>query len=203
MTPIRSIIFDIGNVLMTFNPREFIHSLVPGSERAEACFSLMLKSPEWRMLDQGLLSVEKAKGIFCQRDPSLADAVETFFQHWLDMFQPIEETTHVVKSLRARGYSLIILSNFIRESFLALQSRMTFLPLFDRRVVSYEIGMVKPDRDIYEHLLRECRIEAGACLFIDDMESNIRGAEAVGISTLLFRSPGQLREELQKMGLLP
>ena len=165
MTAIRTIVFDIGNVLLTFNPRDFMHQLFQDAERGDACFSLMVKSQEWQELDRGAITIESAKAIFQERDPKLAGDVETFFQHWLEMFHPIEKNIKILDRLKEKGYTLIVLSNFIRESFEALQDRLTFLSKFDGFVVSYQVGKVKPNRDVYEHLLDQYDlVPSNACL---------------------------------------
>ncbi len=202
MNNIKTLIFDIGNVIFTFNPEDFLQKILGDAKKGSECFSLMVCSPEWQELDKGLLSIEKAKHIFIQRDPSLKNEVELFFEQWLDMFQPIEPTIQLLDTLREKGYKLYILSNFIRESFEALSPKMTFLQKFDGIVTSYSIGMAKPERNIYEHVLNKFRLNANQCVFIDDMQVNVDGAETVGISTILFESTDQLIEELQKMHVL-
>jgi epoxide hydrolase-like predicted phosphatase len=202
MSTIKTLIFDIGNVIFTFNPEEFLQNILGDDKKGSDCFSLMVQSPEWQELDKGLLSIEKAKNIFIQRDPSLKDEVELFFKQWLDMFQPIEPTIKLLDTLREKGYKLYILSNFIRESFEALSPKMIFLQKFDGVVASYSIGMAKPDRDIYEHVLEKFDLNANECVFIDDMQVNVDGAESVGISTILFESTEQLIDQLKKMQVL-
>jgi len=202
MSTIKTLIFDIGNVIITFNPEEFLQKILGDDKKGSDCFSLMVQSPEWQQLDKGLLTIEKAKNIFIQRDPSLKDEVELFFKQWLDMFHPIEPTIKLLDTLREKGYKLYILSNFIRESFEALSPKMTFLQKFDGVVASYSIGMAKPDRDIYEHVLEKFSLNANECVFIDDMQVNVDGAESVGISTILFESTDQLIDQLKNMQVL-
>ncbi|MBN2325873.1 MAG: HAD family phosphatase [Candidatus Omnitrophica bacterium] len=202
MYQIQNLIFDIGNVLLTFNPRPFMRDLFSDPDRADACFRLTIQSPEWRELDSGRLSVEQAAQIFKQREPSFAPDVDLFFQRWLEMFQPIDETIRLLPLLRRRGHKLYVLSNFIRESFTALRPALSFLDHFDGVVVSYEAGMVKPDREIYEFLLSKFHLAPKECIFIDDMEANVRGAQNAGVNTILFESPRQLIEQLEIIGIL-
>ncbi len=199
MDNIKTLIFDIGNVLLTFNPEVFLQKILGDEKKGSACFSLMVQSPEWQQLDKGLISIEKAKHIFIQRDPSLKDEIELFFEQWLDMFHPIEPTIKLLDTLKEKGYKLYILSNFIRESFETLSPKMAFLPKFDGIVTSYSIGMAKPDRNIYEHILDKFDLKASECVFIDDMQVNIDGAKAAGISTILFESTNQLIDQLEKI----
>lgn len=198
----RNIIFDLGNVLITFDPLDFLTHLLNDGEKVRLCHSLIIQSPEWRELDRGLISVEQAKSIFIERQPALREAVELFFQHWLSMFQPIPETVALVDELRAAGYRLYVLSNIIRESYEDLRERLTFWDRFEGIVVSYALKTAKPEPAIYRYLLDHYRLQPEECLFIDDMEANVAGARAVGIPAVRFDSAGDLRKMLQERGIL-
>jgi len=199
---IQAIIFDIGNVLLTFQPREFMRELFRDTGKGDLCYSLTIQSPEWRELDRGTLAIEAAKEIFMRRNPSFASEIDLFFLNWLDMFHPMPETIQLLPRLRERGYKLYVLSNFIREMFHTLQPCLEFLKQFDGVVTSYSVAMVKPDRDIYEYLLATYGLSAGECLFIDDMPANVEGAKAVGISAIQFQSANQLLGQFQERGIL-
>lgn len=198
----RNIIFDLGNVLITFDPLDFLTHLLNDGEKARLCHSLIIQSPEWRELDRGQISVEQAKSIFIKRQPALREAVELFFQHWLSMFQPIPETVSLVDELRMEGYRLYVLSNIIRESYEDLRERLTFWDRFEGIVVSYALKTAKPEPAIYRYLLDHYRLRPEECLFIDDMEANVAGARAVGIPAARFDSAGDLRKMLQERGIL-
>jgi len=198
----RNIIFDLGNVLITFNPIEFLTQLLNDDEKAGLCYSLIIQSPEWRELDRGKISVEQAKSNYIERQPALRDAVELFFQHWLSMFQPIEETVAILDDLRAAGYRLYVLSNIIRESYEDLRARLTFWDRFEGVVVSYALKTAKPEPAIYHYLLDHYHLNPNECLFIDDMEPNVAGALAVGIPAVRFHSVEDLRRILRERGIL-
>lgn len=198
----RNIIFDLGNVLITFNPIEFLTQLLNDDEKAGLCYSLIIQSPEWRELDRGKISVEQAKSNYIERQPALREAVELFFQHWLSMFQPIEETVTLLDELRAAGYRLYVLSNIIRESYEDLRARLTFWDRFEGVVVSYALKTAKPEPAIYHYLLDHYHLNPNECLFIDDMEPNVAGALAVGIPAVRFHSVEDLRRILRERGIL-
>lgn len=198
----RNIIFDLGNVLITFDPLDFLTHLLNDGEKARLCHSLIIQSPEWRELDRGQISVEQAKSIFIERQPALREAVELFFQHWLSMFQPIEETVTLLDELRAAGYRLYVLSNIIRESYEDLRARLTFWDRFEGVVASYALRTAKPEPGIYRYLLNHYRLNPNECLFIDDMEPNVAGALAVGIPAVRFHSVEDLRRILRERGIL-
>ncbi len=198
----RNIIFDLGNVLITFDPLDFLIHLLNDAEKARLCQALIIQSPEWRELDRGQISVEQAQTIFIERQPALREAVELFFRHWLSMFQPIPETVSLVDELRMEGYRLYVLSNIIRESYEDLRERLTFWDRFEGIVVSYALKTAKPEPAIYRYLLDHYRLRPEECLFIDDMEANVAGARAVGIPAVRFDSAGDLRKMLQERGIL-
>ncbi len=202
MNSIHAIIFDIGNVLLTFQPRDFMQKLLNDPEKGHALYTFLIQSPEWRELDAGRISLADAITQFKRRNPSMREAIDLFFAHWLEMFHPIPETVQLLDRLKEKGYFLYVLSNFIRESYEALFPMMTFLHKFDGIVFSYAIQMAKPDAEIYQHLLHRFHRSAQECLFIDDMENNIQGAQSVGIQTILFQSPEQLSTRFQELGIL-
>lgn len=199
---IQAIVFDIGNVLVTFRPQEFLHELYRDSAKEDACYSLIFRSPEWEALDHGTLSAEEAKSILKDRAPALSAELDRFFENWLDMFRPIEATIQLLQPLKERGYKLYILSNIIRETHQGLRSRYTFLDEFDGVVASCEVGSAKPEPEIYHYLLQTYRLDAKECLFIDDMPANIAGAQAAGIPTIQFESPAQLTASFKERGIL-
>lgn len=202
MTHYKNIVFDLGNVLLTYDPLNFMQTLLGNDETGRACFQLVVESQEWKDMDSGHLAVDDAKRIFVERDPSLTDGVHTFFRNWLDLFQPITETVGILKELKANGYRLFVLSNFIRESFEAIQPRFDFFNCFDGLVISYRIGVSKPDWRIYDYLLTTHHLLPQETLFIDDLETNTKGAEKAGIATICYQSPRQLRDELSRIHII-
>ncbi len=199
---IRNVIFDLGGVLITFDPRAFIRQICQDEKSSQALFSLIFESPEWVQLDRGLISIEQAKNIYTQREPALQDSIEKFHREWMDMFHPIEDTIDILKALHEKNVNLYVLSNFIQESFQILRPQFHFLNLFKGIVVSFEIGHVKPEKEIFDHLLQTYNLEPSESLFIDDLRINVNAAQSSGIQTILFQSPQSLRKELESIGLL-
>jgi putative hydrolase of the HAD superfamily len=199
---IRHIIFDLGGVLITFDPRKFLLDLFPDPQTGEAMYALIFQSREWTDLDRGRLSIQEAKEIFIERAPSLETSIHQFDRCWMHMFHPIPETVAILQELHDHGYPLYALSNFIRESFEFLRPSFSFFDLFTAMVLSYRIGHVKPEPQIYEHLLLAHKLEPEECLFIDDMEQNVEGARSAGIHSILFVSPQQLQSELRNHSIL-
>lgn len=202
---INNIVFDLGNVLLTFDPRRLMERLTGDPRIAEWVYRAVIQSPEWRRLDSGLLTIDTARAIYLQRHPDMSEPIRMFFEHWLEMFQPIAETVPLIEELRQRGYKLYVLSNFIRESFEYVSSlpRFDFLNRFDGIVVSFELGMAKPDIEIYRHLIETYQLNPEETLFIDDLKQNVEGAKEAGLRTIHFVSDQQLRQQLREMNIIP
>ncbi len=202
MGTIKNIVFDLGNVLVSFKPLEFLIEVLGDRKKADECYTLILQSPEWKALDEGLISIEDAQRNLIQREPSLATGVEIFYQRWMEMFHPIEENVQLLEPLKQRGYRLYVLSNIIREVYEVFQTQLPFFDRFDGIVASCEAGMSKPNRAIYEHLLHTFNLTTNETLFIDDLIENVEAARAVGIASIQCQSPAQLRSDLEQLGIL-
>ncbi len=200
--PIKNIIFDLGGVLITFDPPGFIEKVIEPAEVQSRCHTLIFKGPEWIGMDRGQLTAEQAKQGMIERDPEMRPQVERFFQTWFDMFHTIDETVPILEELRAKGFHLYILSNYIRECYVYVRKKFRFFDYFEGEVISSHEGYAKPEKEIYECLLQKYNLKAEECLFTDDMEVNVEGARAVGINTIRFQSAQQFREELKKRGIL-
>jgi len=202
MIGVKNIIFDLGGVLVTYNPKTFLESLIEDQIAREWCYRHIVRGQEWVELDRGTLTIENAKRIFIERDPRMSQAIETLFSHWIDFFDLIEPAVRLLKLLKTQGYGVYLLSNFIREYFPAIRSRYSFFDEFDGMVVSSEAGCVKPEKEIYLLLLRNYSLSPDSCLFIDDYQVNIDGAAVVGIPSILYKNPTQLEEALRSLEVL-
>ncbi|MEW6236833.1 MAG: HAD family phosphatase [Candidatus Omnitrophota bacterium] len=202
MNGVKNIIFDLGGVLVTYNPKAFLEALIEDQDEREWCYRHIVRGPEWVELDRGTLTIEEAKRIFISRNPRMNQVIETLFEHWIDFFDLIEPTVRLLKLLKSQGYGVYLLSNFIKEYFPAIRSRYSFFDEFDGMVVSSEAGCVKPEKEIYLLTLRKFSLSPDSCLFIDDYPANVEAAEAAGIPSILYKNPEQLEEELRRWNLL-
>jgi 2-haloacid dehalogenase len=129
--------------------------------------------------------------------------IAAYDTRWEDMVKgAIDETVAILRELGARGTPLYCLTNFSTEKLPLCLNRFDFFGAFDGIVVSGEIGMVKPDRAIYDHLVGSYGLTPAQCLFIDDNQANVAGARAAGWQAVRYVSPEQLRRELAARGLL-
>jgi 2-haloacid dehalogenase len=137
------------------------------------------------------------------RFPEHAQLIAAYDTRWEDMVAgALDETVAILRELEAGGTPLYCLTNFSTEKFPLCLGRFDFFGAFDGIVVSGEIGMVKPDRAIYDHLVETYDLTPAQCLFIDDNRANVDGARAAGWQAVRYVSPDQLRREFAARGLL-
>ncbi len=194
-----NIIFDVGNVILSFHPKEFLGTLWDNEKDIDKVFEIVFASKEWQMLDKGTISKKDATERFCERAPGEHHLIQQVMDNWYDMIKPDMGTVALIQELKDQGHKLYILSNYHLESSQYIRKVHRFFDLFDGHVFSSEIQMLKPDKEIYDYLLNTYHLNAQECIFIDDMEENIKAAEAVGITGILFKSAAETRAVLQKL----
>jgi 2-haloacid dehalogenase len=137
------------------------------------------------------------------RFPEHAEAIAAYDLRWHEtVLGPIDGSVQILGELQARGTPLYAITNFNQDKFKETLRRFAFLGAFRDIVVSGDARVIKPDAAIYRLLLERNGLDAASCVFIDDSEKNVRGAEAVGMKGLHFTTPEALRAELGGMGLL-
>jgi putative hydrolase of the HAD superfamily len=199
---IKNIIFDLGNVLLKFKPHEFLLRFTPDKEYIDQFVSKVTRSKIWLELDRGTNSVENARTIFLSKFPQEKEFIELFFDQWMDMLTPIEENIEVLKDLKESGFKTYILSNFIKETYIHVSSKYTFFSLFDGQIISGVENVIKPEKAIYELLLRRYNLVPEESLFIDDILFFLKPAKKLGMKTIWNRPETDLREELKKLEVL-
>ena len=199
---IKNIIFDLGNVLLKFKPHEFLLRFTPDKEYIDQFVSKVTRSKIWLELDRGTNSVENARTIFLSKFPQEKEFIELFFDQWMDMLTPIEVNIEVLKDLKESGFKTYILSNFIKETYIHVSSKYTFFSLFDGQIISGVENVIKPEKAIYELLLRRYNLVPEESLFIDDILFFLKPAKKLGMKTIWNRPETDLREELKKLEVL-
>jgi len=194
---IKSIVFDLGNVLLDFDPERYLEALGYQGRVKEQLKSEIFKTDEWLMLDRGTISQEDAVEIWQQRNPDLRGEIADVMTEWEKILTLKKDSLEILKSLAAENYNLYILSNFHEKAFAYVSNKYNFFDYFDGKVISADIGMIKPDPEIYEHLLNKFNLEAETTLFIDDSKKNIAAAINKGIRVIHFKDAKSLKEELK------
>lgn len=199
---IKNIVFDMGGVLLDYNPPRFISHLTTDEADAALLMREVFNSVEWFRLDHGTIGQAEAAEAMRERLPArLHDAVERLIEWWKLEVRPVEGMAELAAELKELGYGIYLLSNAtVRhpEYF----DRLPSARYFDGRFVSAFYKMLKPQYEIYEAMLKEFGLKAEECFFVDDSVANVEGAYCAGIAGMVFYGDVErLREVLSQAGV--
>jgi 2-haloacid dehalogenase len=200
---ITTVVFDIGNVLVEWNPEYLYRRLLPDpAERAD--FLETVCTAEWNLQQDLGRPWPEAVAILARQHPDKADLIEAYYTRWHDMVPgEIPGTPDLLAALRQAGTPLYAITNFSAEKFAEAQDRFPFLKTsFLDIVVSGDERLAKPDPRIYEVLFERNALTPSECFFIDDSLANVETARRLGMTAHHFRSADGLRADLSRLGLL-
>jgi 2-haloacid dehalogenase len=197
------VVFDLGGVLIDWDPRHLYRKLFAGDEAAMEHFLATVCTHEWnRCQDAGRSFTEGARLLKAEH-PDKAELIDAYGTRFDEMMPgPIAGSVEILAELRARGTLLYLLSNFSAETFPPAFERFDFLRWFHGMVISGEVGVIKPDPRIYEIMLTRCAIDPHRAVYIDDVAVNAETAAGMGIHGIHFTTPAALRDELVGLELL-
>jgi 2-haloacid dehalogenase len=199
---VESVVFDLGGVLIDWDPK-YLYRKVFASEKEVDEFLASVATPEWHLEQDRGRTVEEATALLLGQYPRYKTEIEAFYGRWEEMFgEPMEDSVQVLREVRAQGLPLYALTNWSAELFPATRKRLEFLSWFDEIVVSGDERAIKPDREIYEALVRRTGLNPANAVFIDDRPANVRAAEDLGFVGLEFKDAAGLREDLVRQGVL-
>jgi 2-haloacid dehalogenase len=199
---IDAVIFDIGGVLLDWNPRYLYRKLMDDKAEMEHFLSEVC-TMEWHEDNDRGIPFEVTCARLAAQHPEYAGLIWAWGERTEEMLGgPIEGTVEILRELRDRGVRLYALTNMETHTYPVRRERFDFLRWFEGTVVSSEVGIVKPDPRIFLLLLERYGLEAGSTLLIDDSARNIAAARALGMPTVHFQSPESLRQALEAAGLL-
>lgn len=197
-----AVLFDVGNVLIDWNPQILFEELIP-DDAERAYFFQAICSREWWVAHDAGASFKEIAEPLCERHPDKRHLIWAWHERYTEMIpEAIEGTVCLLKELKDRKVQIHALTNWAADKFQIARRLYPFLDLFDDIVVSGEVGMVKPDPSIFGIALDRMQTNAHNVLFIDDHEPNIDAAKTLGFVTHHFTSSAALREDLMKHGLL-
>ena len=191
----KNIIFDLGNVLLSFNPKDYLKSKI-SEDRIDNVYKAIFQSEEWVMLDRGTITEKDAINRIIERNNTYRDDINLAFKDWYDILRPIEEAVEILTKLKNNGYNVYYLSNFHELAFKEVTTKNNFFELFDGGVVSYAEKLIKPEEEIYKLILKRYNLNPRETIFIDDTKSNVDGASKLGIKAIFLDNPKKLRENL-------
>jgi len=196
----RKVVFDVGNVLIRWDPFHLYRALIPDDDRRQ-WFLQNVCTSAWNIeQDRGRTWTEAVAGLVASH-PEWEREIRAYDERWHETVPGIVEgSVAILEELKAKGETVYAITNFSREKWAECLIRFPFLQSFDGVVVSAHEQLLKPDPAIYRVLTQRYGLDAGECIFIDDSEKNVLAARSVGMQGVHFVEPIDLRAELRGLG---
>jgi 2-haloacid dehalogenase len=202
MTTHTVVVFDLGNVLIGWDRALLFSKLIDDADELEHFLSEVYSLEANQELDRGVPLADVVAALSAQH-PKYQTVLEAFGHRWIETIAgAIDGSVEILEELNSRWTPLYALSNWGAETFAIVEHEFPFFGLFDGLVISGREGVVKPDRAIFDLMCERHGFRPAEALFIDDSETNIDAAHALGFDTILFAEPEQLRIELETRNLL-
>jgi len=197
-----NIVFDLGGVVFRWQPDKIIRHVFRNPEVQDLVRSEIFEHADWVELDRGTLTLDQAIERGASRTGLPRGKIEQLLSAVPLSLTPIEETIELIRALKASNNRLFVLSNMHAASISHLEKNHMIWDMFDGIVISSRIKRVKPEIEIYEHLLAEFGLNAADTVFIDDLRENLAAASKIGIRTIRFVDAGQCRDDLANLGCI-
>ncbi len=196
---IHTIIFDIGNVLVHFRWKELYADLGFTGEKFEKIADATVRSHWWNEFDRGLMTTEEVIGHFVENAPEYREEITEIYRHMGEIVRIYDHAIPWIQELKQSGYQVYVLSNWPRPAYDAnLHTNLRFLEYVDGGVMSFQEGLIKPDRRIFELICKRYDIDPKEAVFLDDNAENIEAAKAFGLNAIRFQDYEQAKAELKK-----
>ena len=199
---IRHIVFDVGCVLIHWDAEIPYRDLI-ADEARRRWFLSQVCSPQWNAAQDRGRSWAEAEAELIGRFPAEEKLIRAFRKRWPEMIpHALDESVVVLEGLVAQGRDVTLLTNFNEETFVEARARYPFLDLARGATVSALVGLLKPEREIFDHHAQTFGLDPGASLFIDDSPANVDGARAAGWQAVQFVGAARLRADLADFGIV-
>ncbi len=199
---IKNVVFDMGNVLLRFDRDRFLDAVGAQGEDRKMLMNNVYLSVEWARMDRGSMTEREAAASMCTHVPErLREKVHLLVDQWDRPIYPVEGMAQLVHDIKDAGYGVYLLSNASSRQH-EYWPRVPGNEYFDGTLISADVKLVKPEREIYELLCSTFSLRPEECAFIDDSTANIEGAERVGMSGIVFHGEAdEAREKLRALGV--
>lgn len=194
---IKNLIFDLGNVLISFKPAEYLDKKDYPESAKSKILSDIFGSTEWLRLDNGEINTEEAINLIASKSTLNKEEIAHIFNLRSDLIFPLDQNVRLLPGLKKQGLRLYFLSNFPIDLFEEVKTGYYFFKYFDGGVISAEAKASKPDKKIYEILIKNYNLVPEECLFIDDLAVNVKAAEAVGMKGLITLGALGISKEIE------
>lgn len=198
----KKLVFDMGSVLVHLSYPYALDGMGLAEDAKKAILAVGRIPGLWDMLDRDALERARGAELYSEYVPGFEKEAEYAFTHMTEFIRPVEKNVRVLRSAVRSGYECYYLSNFQKDNWKTMKEIVGFFPLFSGGTVSWSVGYIKPEKEIYECFLRDNSLNAQDCLFIDDLEANTRVAAELGFDTITLRPEDNLEEKLKEKGIL-
>jgi 2-haloacid dehalogenase len=201
-TEITTVVFDLGGVLIDWNPRHLYRKVFGDDIAAMESFLAEVCTPEWNAsLDAGV-SFVGAVAELAAAHPEQAELINIYHSRWPEMLGvAFADTVEILNEVRRAGYRTFALSNWSAETFPITRPHFPFLDEMDGILISGEVGVGKPDPAIFREFIARFGIEPDRTIYIDDWDRNVATASGLGLVAIQFVDAAQLRAELRRLGV--
>jgi len=201
---IKNIVFDLGNVLVSFRPPEFLDKCNFAEPMKSAILADIFHSKYWLMLDNGDLTTEEAIERVTANSSLKKAIIDEIFARRIEILIPIPSNIRLLPELQKQGYRLFYLSNFPSDLWFQVRNGNSardyeFFKYFDGGLISAEARSSKPDKKIYNALLEKYSLNAGECFYIDDIEINVKAAEESGMTGFTTFGSHEIYPEVKRI----
>jgi FMN phosphatase YigB (HAD superfamily) len=193
---IRNIVFDLGNVLISFKPSEFLEKNNYPEIKRNIILTDIFCSNEWLLLDNGDISTEDAINAICENSALKRAEIARIFNSRTEIFYPIRNNIKILPELKERGFKLYYISNFPIDIYDDVKNAYPFFEIFDGGIISAEVNLSKPDIRIFKVFLEKFRLNSEECLYLDDIEKNVNSAVLTGMKGFTTHGSTDISEEL-------
>jgi 2-haloacid dehalogenase len=198
-----AVVFDLGGVLIDWNPRYLYRKLFADDEAGMERFLTEVTTPEWNLQQDAGRPWDEAVEALTRQHPEYAELIAAYRDRWPETLgEAIGPTVVVLDELRHAGVRLFALSNWSAETFPVARPRYPFLEWFEGIVISGEVRITKPDERVYRHLLERHGLDPATTVFVDDSEANVLAAQGLGMIGIRFEGGDALRIALADLGML-
>jgi len=197
------VVFDLGGVLIDWDPRHLYRKLFAGDEAAMEHFLTTVCTHEWNQCQDAGRSFAEGARLLKAEHPDKGELIDAYGARFDEMILgSIEGSVEILAELNDRGIALYGLSNWSMETYPPILDRFAFLHWLRAILVSGEVKLIKPDPRIYELLIERSGIDPSRAVYIDDVPRNAAAARGLGIHGIHFTTPATLRAQLVELGLL-
>lgn len=195
---IKNIVFDLGNVLIEYDPRRIVSAVLDDPDEVDLIVSAVFESIGWKQLDRGVITFEQHRELLISRFPEYEDEITWLLAHWHESTRIIPGMPEIIRNVHSAGYDLFLLSN-ANSRYHVFAPELDILNYFKGITISAELHLLKPELEIYDRFCEIHDLFPAECLFIDDMQENVEGAVRSGWHAYRFKDAASLTIFLENM----